>query len=65
MIGLLALTTLTACSTQSKKIETAIIPAVIVPTAEERQVLREKIPAFYIRFAEQQRQLLIARDANR
>lgn len=57
--------TLTACSTPSKKIETAILPAVVIPTAEERQVLREQVPAFYIRFAEQQRQLMIARNADR
>lgn len=57
--------TLTACSTPSKKIETAIIPAVVVPTAEERHVLRQQIPAFYIRFAEQQRQLIVAHGARR
>jgi len=64
-MALTALMTLTACGTPAKTIETSIIPAVVVPTVEERQVMREKIPRFYIRFSEQQRQLMIARDANR
>lgn len=59
MIALLALTLLTACGTNNQKIETSIIPEIVVPTKIERQVMRENIPDFYIRFSEQQRQLMV------
>lgn len=65
MIALTALMTLTSCGQVTTKIETVILPEIVVPTSKERQVMRDQIPAFYVRFSEQQRQLMIARDANK
>lgn len=37
-----------------------ILPAIVVPTAAERAVLVKELPDFYIRFTEQQREILHA-----
>lgn len=52
---------LTSCSTTSK-VENSIVPDVVIPTKQERVILRAQLPDFYIRFAEQQRQILIAKN---
>ena len=40
-------------------LETSIVPAVVKPSEAERKVLREQIPDFYVRFTEQQRQIMV------
>ena len=55
---------LTGCGENGKTINTSIIPAVVTPTIEERVILKKQLPGFYIRFTEQQRQIIIAKKAN-
>lgn len=49
---------LTACGTNSTSVRTDICPDVIHPTKTERTVMKEKIPAFYVRFTNQQTDLM-------
>lgn len=37
-----------------------ILPAIVVPTVAERKILVTQLPDFYIRFTEQQREILHA-----
>lgn len=60
MIASILLMTLIACSTTTH-LSTRIVPEPIIPTQAERAIMKEHIPGFYVRFAEQQRQLMEAR----
>jgi len=60
MVASILLMTLIACSTTTH-LSTRIVPEEIIPTAHERAIMKEHIPDFYVRFAEQQRQLMEAR----
>lgn len=53
---------LTACGMNGKKIETSIIPNIVTPTRAERVLLKQCVPDFYVRFTEQQRQIIVAKD---
>ena len=52
---------LTACGTTTKKIDKSIIPKEIVPTTHEREVMETYIPDFYVRFTDQQQQIITAK----
>lgn len=52
--------TLTACGTTSTD-SRLILPEVVTPSKVERAVMREQIPDFYVRFSEQQRQIMVAK----
>ncbi len=56
---LLLLMSVTACGTTSTGSRT--IPKEIVPSVYERKVMRELIPEFYIKFTNQQRDIMAAR----
>lgn len=45
---------LTACGTTSISGKTKVCPKPLIPTIEERSVLRTQIPQFYIKFTNQQ-----------
>lgn len=63
---------LTACSatgaTKAKSVPInpgKVCPAPLIPSPEERAILREHAPQFYIDFANQQQDLMIAKEKGR
>lgn len=55
---------LSGCGEKPKRIDVSIIPAVVVPSASDRQCLKSCAPDFYVDFTEQQRQIDVARGVN-